>query len=119
MVDGLDTQGKGAGQKVRGRGLSALTKCQAWVLILVMIATLSDDGLIVIPPELRDNAQLRPGDTLDVQLFKGTIVLRKHRPLTPEECAALLERSYSQPQPMPEDEAAVEQAIREARARQR
>jgi AbrB family looped-hinge helix DNA binding protein len=84
-----------------------------------MVATLSADGLIVIPPELRDNAQLKPGDTLDVQMYKGTIVLRKRRPLKPEECAALLERSYLQPQPAAEDEAAVEQAIQEARAQRR
>jgi len=84
-----------------------------------MNATLSADGLIVAPPELRDSAQLKPGDTLDVQMYKGTIVLRKRRRLTPEERAMLLERSCSQPQPGPEDEAAVEQAIQEARAQRR
>jgi AbrB family looped-hinge helix DNA binding protein len=81
-----------------------------------MNAVLTEDGKIVIPAELRNDAQLKPGDTLDVQFYKGTIVLRKHRPLTPEQCAALLERSRSRPKPGPEDEAAIEQAIREVRA---
>jgi bifunctional DNA-binding transcriptional regulator/antitoxin component of YhaV-PrlF toxin-antitoxin module len=81
-----------------------------------MNAVLSEDGKIVLPAELRQDAQLRPGDTLDMQLYKGTIVLRKRQPLTPEQCAALLERSRSQPEPSVEDDAAVEQTIREARA---
>ena len=84
-----------------------------------MNATLSADGKIVIPPELCDSAQLKPGDTLEVQFHKGTIVLRKHQPLTPEQCAALLERSRSQTKPTPEDDTAVEQAVREVRARRR
>lgn len=84
-----------------------------------MTATLSADGQIVIPPELRERAQLRPGDTLEVQLYKGTIVLRKHQPLSPEQCAALLEHSRTQPRPTAEDEAALEEAIGEARAQRR
>ena len=64
-------------------------------------------------------AELNPGDTLDVHFYKGTIVLRKRQPLTPEQCAALLERSRSQPKSTAEDEAATEQAIREARAPRR
>lgn len=84
-----------------------------------MIATLSSDGKVVLPLELRKTAQLDPGDTLEAHYYKGTIVLRKHQPLTPEQCAALLERSRSQPQPTPEDEAAVEHAVREVRAQRR
>ena len=84
-----------------------------------MNAVLTDDGKIVLPPKLRENAQLRPGDTLDVQFYKGSIVLRKHQPLTREQCAALLERSRSQPHPAPEDDAAVEHVVREVRAQQR
>jgi len=84
-----------------------------------MNAVLADDGKIMLPPELRNNAQLQPGDTLDVQFYKGSIVLRKHQPLTPEQCAALLERSRSQPKPTLEDDAAVEQAVREVRAQRR
>jgi len=84
-----------------------------------MNATLSSDGQIVIPRELRESAQLRPGDTLDIQLYKGTLVLRKHQPLSPEQAATLLERSRSQPKPTPEDDAAVEQALREVRAQRR
>lgn len=77
----------------------------------LMNATLSSDGQIVIPAELRESAQLKPGDTLDVQLYKGTIVMRKHQPLTAEQCAELLERSRTQSKLTPEDDAAVEQAI--------
>jgi bifunctional DNA-binding transcriptional regulator/antitoxin component of YhaV-PrlF toxin-antitoxin module len=81
-----------------------------------MNAVLTDDGKIVLPPKLRADARLQPGDTLDVQLYKGSIVLRKHQPLTPEQCAALLERSRSQPKPSADDESAVEEALREVRA---
>ncbi len=84
-----------------------------------MNAVLTDDGKITLPPELRENARLQPGDTLDVQFYKGSIVLRKHQPLTPEQCATLLERSRSQPKPSPADDAAVEQTVREARAQRR
>ena len=82
-----------------------------------MNAMLSADGQIVIPKELRESAHLQPGDTLDVQLYKGTLVLRKHQPLAPEQAATLLERSRSQPAPTPEDDAAVAEAIGAVRAR--
>ena len=84
-----------------------------------MNAVLTADGNIAIPSELREDAQLKPGDKLDVQLYKGTIVLRKHQPLSPEQCAALLGRSRLQPKPTPDDDLAVEQAIREVRAPRR
>jgi len=84
-----------------------------------MNATLSSDGKLVLSPELRDTAQLKPGDVLEAQFHKGTIVLRKPQPLTPEQCTALLERSRSRPEPSPEDDAAVEETIREVRARGR
>ena len=84
-----------------------------------MNATLSSNGQIVIPPEVCKSAQLKPGDTLDIHLYKGTIVLRKHERLTAEQCATLLERSQAKSEPMPEDDAAVEQAIRETRAQRR
>ena len=61
----------------------------------------------------------RAGDTLDVQFYKGAILLRKHLPLTPEQCAALLERSSSQPEPMADDDATVADAIPEVRASRR
>ena len=80
-----------------------------------MNATMSSDGAIIIPPEFRESTHLKPGDTLDIQLYKGTIVLRKHERLTAERCAGLLERSRAQSKPTPEDDAAVEQAIQEAR----
>jgi bifunctional DNA-binding transcriptional regulator/antitoxin component of YhaV-PrlF toxin-antitoxin module len=84
-----------------------------------MNAVLTEDGKIAIPHELCEDAQLKPGDTLDLQLYKGTLVLRKRQPLTREQCAALLETSRSQPKPTPADDAAVEQAIQESRARRR
>jgi AbrB family looped-hinge helix DNA binding protein len=84
-----------------------------------MIAVLAEDGKIIIPHELREDAQLKPGDTLDVQLYNATLVLRKRQPLTREQCAALLERSRSQPKPTTEDDLTVEQAIQEARTQRR
>jgi len=81
-----------------------------------MNATMSSDGKIIIPSEFRESANLKPGDKLDIHLYKGTIVLRKHERLTAEQCAGLLERSRAQSKPTLEDDAAVEQAIREARA---
>ena len=83
-----------------------------------MNAVLTEDGSIAIPQQLREDAQLKPGDSLDVQLYKGTLVLRKRQPLTPEQCAALLERSRSQPKPTPQDDD-VERAIEEVRPRSR
>jgi bifunctional DNA-binding transcriptional regulator/antitoxin component of YhaV-PrlF toxin-antitoxin module len=84
-----------------------------------MNAVLTHDGKIVIPDELRADAQLQPGDSLDAQFYKGTIVLRKRQPLTQEQCAALLERSRSQPKPTPEDDLAVAQTVREVRKQRR
>jgi len=84
-----------------------------------MNAFLTEDGKISIPQQVREDAQLKPGDTLDVQFYKGTLVLRKRGPLTSEQCAALLERSLSQPKPTPQDDEAVERAIKEVRARRR
>lgn len=84
-----------------------------------MNAILSEDGKISLPSELRENAHLSPGDTLDVQFHKGTILLRKHQPLTPEECSALLERSRLQPEPTSTDQAAVAEAVRDVRAARR
>ena len=84
-----------------------------------MNTVLTEDGKIALPKELRQDAQLQPGDTLDVQLYKGTIVMRKRRPLTSAQCATLLERSRTQPRPGPEEEAAVEQAIHDVRAQRR
>lgn len=87
--------------------------------VAAMNAILTEDGKISLPSELREHAHLRPGDALDVQLYKGTILLRKHQPLTPEQCAALLERSRTQPEPAADDEAVVAEAIREVRASRR
>ncbi len=82
-----------------------------------MNAVLTEDGKIAIPAQLREDAQLKPGDKLDVHFYKGTLVLRKHQPLTAEQCAALLEQSLSQPRPTPQDDLAVDQAIKEVRAK--
>ncbi len=84
-----------------------------------MTAVLTDDGKIVLPAELREHAQLQPGDTLQVQFYRGSIVLRKHQPLTPEQCASLLERSRSQPKPAPADDTAIEAVVREVRSERR
>lgn len=82
-----------------------------------MTATVSADGQVRLPPELHEGAQLQPGDRLEAHLYKGTLVLRKRQPLTDTQCAALLEGSRRLPEASPADEAAVADAIREARAR--
>lgn len=84
-----------------------------------MNATLTADGQIAIPRELREIVHLKPGDRLDIRLYQGTILLRKHEPLTADQSTALLERSRVQPRPTPQDDAAVEQAIGEVRAPRR
>ena len=84
-----------------------------------MNTVLTEDGKISILQQVREDAQLKPGDTLDVQFYKGTLVLRKRQPLTSEQCAALLERSRTQPKPTTQDDDAVEQVIKEVRTRRR
>lgn len=84
-----------------------------------MNAILTADGKIALPEDLLHDADLNPGDRLEVQLYKGTIVLRKHQPLSPEQCRSLLEQSRSQPKPTANDEAVVEQVIREVRSNRR
>ena len=96
-----------------------LTQYHGQPLLHRMNATLTADGQIAIPRELRDSAHLKPGDTLDIHLYKGTILLRKHEPLTAEQSAELLERSRAQPLPTPEDDASVAEAIREVRTPRR
>ena len=82
-----------------------------------MTATVSADGQVQLPRELRESAQLQPGDRLEAQLYKGTLVLRKRQPLTDAQCAALLEGSRKLPEAGPADDDAVADAIRAARAR--
>lgn len=82
-----------------------------------MMAIVSADGQVQLPAELRESAQLQPGDRLEAQLYKGTLVLRKRLPLTPSQCAVLLEGSRNLPVAGPADEAAVAEAMREARSR--
>lgn len=82
-----------------------------------MTATVSADGQVQLPPELRESAKLQPGDRLEVQLYKGTLVLRKRQPLSDGQCAVLLEGGRRLPEADPADEAAVADAIRETRAR--
>ena len=71
------------------------------------------------PPEMRKTANLNPGDSLDLHLYKGTIVLRKNEPLTDEQCASLLERSRSQEPPTVADEEEIQAVVREVRAERR
>lgn len=81
-----------------------------------MTATVSADGQVQLPAELREGAHLQPGDRLEAQLYKGTLVLRKRQPLTDAQCATLLEGSRRLPEAGPADDAAVAEAIREVRA---
>lgn len=84
-----------------------------------MNAILTADGKIALPEELRHDAHLSPGDKLEVQFYKGTIVLRKHEPLSPEQCRTLLEQSRSQTKPQDSDALVVDEVIREVRSNRR
>ena len=84
-----------------------------------MNTTLSADGKVQIPLELWEGAKLKAGDTMDIHLYQGSLVLRKHEALSPDQVAALLDRSRALPKPTPDDDAAIEQAIREARSQRR
>src|SRR5687768_2747814 len=75
----------------------SLTHPERAPLLSCMVAKIAQDGKIALPEQVREQADLNPGDTLNIQVYKGTIVLRKNQALSPEECAALLEQSRLQP----------------------
>ena len=82
-----------------------------------MIAKVSVKGQMVIPVAIREQAQIRAGDEVDVGFADGLVVLRKRRPLTPARVRALLRAGSDLPVMTDADEAAVARALQRVRRR--
>ena len=84
-----------------------------------MLTKVSSKGQTVIPLAVREMAQVRAGDELDVGYAGGMIVMRKRRPLTPERVRALLREGRRLPEMTPQAEAEVAAALDRVRRRPR
>ncbi|HXR08160.1 MAG TPA: AbrB/MazE/SpoVT family DNA-binding domain-containing protein [Candidatus Acidoferrum sp.] len=84
-----------------------------------MIAKVSVKGQTVIPEAVREMANIRAGDELEVGYSGGLIVMRKRRSLTPARVRSLLLAGRELPEMTAKDEAAVSRALRKVRARVR
>jgi AbrB family looped-hinge helix DNA binding protein len=82
-----------------------------------MIAKVSVKGQTVIPGFIREQANIRAGDQLDVGYSNGLIILRKRRLLTPSRIRALLLGGRELPEMIPANETAVARAVRRVRNR--
>lgn len=82
-----------------------------------MIAKVSIKGQTVIPGFIREQANIKAGDQLDVGYSNGLIILRKRRSLTPSRIRALLLGGRELPEMTPADEIAVTRAVRRVRTR--
>ncbi len=69
----------------------------------------------MIPTAIRDMARIGPGDELDVGYVGGMVIMRKRRPLTVDQVRALLREGRSLPEITPDDEQALESAIKRVR----
>jgi AbrB family looped-hinge helix DNA binding protein len=81
-----------------------------------MVAKVSVKGRMVIPVVIREQAQIRKGDELDVGYANGLIVMRKRQPLNAARVRKMLQAGSWLPEMTPEDEAAVARAIQQVRA---
>jgi len=84
-----------------------------------MIAKVSVKGQTVIPEAIREQANLKAGDQLDVGYANGLIVLRKRRALTPARVRSLILSGRELPEMTPVDESAVANAVRRVRSRRK
>ena len=84
-----------------------------------MIAKVSVKGQTVIPEAIRDQANLKAGDQLDVGYAHGLIVLRKRRPMTPARVRSLILSGRELPEMTSADETAVADAVRRVRSRRK
>jgi len=80
-----------------------------------MIAKISVKGQMVIPEAVREQAQVRRGDELDVGYSNGLIVLRKRKALTPARVRMLLLAGRGLPEMSSQDDAAVFRAVEAVR----
>jgi AbrB family looped-hinge helix DNA binding protein len=84
-----------------------------------MIATVSVKGQTVIPGAIREQANLKAGDQLDVGYAHGLIVLRKRRPLTPARVRSLILSGRELPPMTSADEAVVADVVQRVRRRRK
>jgi len=84
-----------------------------------MIAKVSVKGQTVIPEAVRQQANLKAGDQLDVGYANGLIVLRKRRAMTPARVRSLILSGRDLPEMTPADEVVVADAVRRVRSRRR
>jgi len=82
-----------------------------------MIAKVSVKGQTVIPEAVRQQANLKAGDQLDVGYTNGLIVLRKRRAMTPSRVRSLIISGRELPEMTPADETVVADAVRRVRSR--
>jgi AbrB family looped-hinge helix DNA binding protein len=84
-----------------------------------MIAKVSVKGQTVIPEAVREQANLKAGDQLDVGYANGLIVLRKRRALTPARVRSLILSGHELPEMTPADETEVADVIQTVRQRRK
>ena len=73
----------------------------------------------MIPEAIREQANLKAGDQLDVGYANGLIVLRKRRAMTPARVRSLILAGRDLPEMTAADEAAVADAVRRVRSRRK
>ena len=84
-----------------------------------MIATVSVKGQTVIPEAIREQANLKAGDRLDVGYANGLIVLRKRRAMSPAHVRSLLLAGRELPEMTAADETVVARALQQVRSRRK
>ena len=84
-----------------------------------MITKVSTKGQTVIPKAVRQQANLKAGDQLDVGYANGLIILRKRRAMTPAHVRSLILSGRDLPDLPQADEPVVADAVRRARSRRK
>ena len=84
-----------------------------------MITKVSVKGQTVIPGLIREQANLKAGDQLDVGYANGLIVLRKRRAMTPARVRSLILSGRELPEMTAADETIVADAVRRVRSRRK
>jgi len=73
----------------------------------------------VIPEAIREQANLKAGDRLDVGYANGLIVLRKRRAMSPAHVRSLLLAGRELPEMTAADETVVARALQQVRSRRK
>ena len=72
---------------------------------------------MVIPEAIREKADIRAGDEIEVNFANGLVVLRKRRPLTASRVRALLRAGHDLPAMTEANEVTVANAVQRVRRR--